>query len=137
MFEPQIIMGVNAPKDHQRIITKLITGLGNLYFNLGEIPYEPFPEVMIDEGQTSPTPDVILFDNENQRNVVIIEVSSSAGAKKDFEKVKALMKDYEVQEGFVYDYIQGTWRKYDLKKGEIKDNPSYCEAIGYDLQQFI
>lgn len=86
MFDPQIIMRVNAPKSHQRIITKLITGLGHLYYTLGQIPYEPFPKTMIDESQTSPTPDILLFDNENQKNVVIIEISSNTGVKKRHEK---------------------------------------------------
>lgn len=137
MFEPQIIMGVNAPKSHQRIITKLITGLGHLYYTLGQIPYEPFPETMIDESQTSPTPDILLFDNENQKNIVIIEISSNTGAKKDMEKVIELMHDYDIPEGFVYNYNKKIWMKYELTKGEILENPSFCNAIGYDLQQFI
>ena len=137
MLEPQIIMGVNAPISHQRIISKLIAGLGHLYYTLKKIPYEPLPETMIDESQTSPTPDVLLYDNENQKNAVIIEISSNTGAKKDFEKIVQLMLDYDVPEGFVYNYNKKIWLKYDLKKGEIKDNPSFCTAIGYDLQQFI
>lgn len=137
MFEPQIVMGVNAPKSHQRIITQLITGLGHLYFRLGDIPYEPFSEAMIDESQTSPTPDVLLYDPINRKNVVIIEVSSAVGAKKDYEKVKELMHDYDVQEGFVYDYQNKFWKKYDLNKGEVTINPSFCDTIGYDLDEFL
>jgi Uma2 family endonuclease len=130
-------MGVNAPISHQRIISKLVAGLGHLYYTLGQIPFEPLPEVMIDESQTSPTPDVVLYDNESGKNVVIIEIASASGAKKDFEKVIQLMHDYEVPEGFVYNYIIKEWRKYSLKDGEVKDNPSFCNAIGYDLKQFI
>ncbi|HFA51402.1 MAG TPA: hypothetical protein ENJ95_20510 [Bacteroidetes bacterium] len=137
MFEPQIVMGVNAPISHQRIISKLVTGLGHLYYSLGKILYEPLPETMIDESQTSPTPDILLYDNETGKNVAIIEVSSGSGAKKDFEKIKTLMQDYDVAEGFVYNYIKKEWRKYDLEKGEVKENPSFCNAIGYDLNQFL
>lgn len=133
MLDNTIYMGVNAPKEHQRIIGKLMTGLGNLYYRDAKIPYEPFPETMIDDGQTSPTPDLLLFDHENQKNVVIIEISTNIGANKDFEKVKELMEDYEVKEGFVYNYTLKTWRKFKLGVGEITENPSYCEAISMDL----
>jgi hypothetical protein len=130
------IMGVNAPKEHQRVIRKLTTGLGLLFVN-GEIPYEPFPKVMVDESQTSPTPDVLLFDNQLQQNVVIIEVSGKAGAKKDFSKIIEVCDEYEIAEGFVYDYISKKWRKYKYGTGEIADTPSFCESIGYDLNTFL
>lgn len=130
------IMGVNAPKEHQRVIRKLTTGLGLLFVN-GKIPYEPFPEVMVDESQTSPTPDVLLFDNQLQQNVVIIEVSGKAGARKDFLKIVEVCAEYEIAEGFVYDYISKNWRKYKYGVGEITGNPSYCESIGYDLNTFL
>ena len=137
MFDNTIIMGVNAPKAHQRIIGKLMTALGHLFYREGAIPYEPFTETMIDEGKTSPTPDVLLFDNRTGKNKVIIEISTSAGERKDFEKLAELMRDYDVQEGFVYNYNSNVWRKYSLGSGEVKDNPSYCETIGYDLKEFI
>ncbi len=130
------IMGVNAPKEHQRVIRKLAMKLGNL-FEDGSIPYEPFPEVMVDESQTSPTPDVLLFDNQLQQNVVIVEVSGKAGAKKDFSKVIEICDEYEIAEGFVYDYISEKWRKYKYGVGEITDAPSFCESIGYDLNTFL
>lgn len=130
------IMGVNAPKEHQRVIRKLAMKLGNL-FEDGSIPYEPFPEVMVDESQTSPTLDVLLFDNQLQQNVVIVEVSGKAGAKKDFSKVIEICDAYEIAEGFVYDYISEKWRKYKYGVGEITDAPSFCESIGYDLNTFL
>lgn len=132
-----IYMGVNAPKEHQRIIGKLMTALGTLYYRDGKIPYEPFPETMIDESQTSPTPDILLFDHQTKKNVVVIEISGSVGAKKDFQKVKALADDYDVQEAFVYDYSFQRWRKYQSHRGEITDRPSFCEAIGMDLEKLL
>lgn len=137
MLDNTIIMGVNAPKPHQRVIGKLMTALGHLFYREGSIPYEPFTETMIDEGKTSPTPDVLLFDNRTGLNKVIIEVSTSAGARKDFEKLVELMRDYEVPEGFVYNYSDGSWRKYRLDKGEITQNPSFCDTVGLDLQLFV
>ena len=119
------------------MIGKLMTALGVLYYREKKIPYEPFPETMIDEGQTSPTPDILLFDHNTKQNVVIIEVSGTSGVKKDFEKVKALANDYSVREAFVYDYGFQTWRKYQPDAGEITDRPSFCEAIGMDLAELL
>ncbi|MBN8681034.1 MAG: hypothetical protein J0L99_00205 [Chitinophagales bacterium] len=82
MKDNVIIIDVKASKPHQRIIGKLMTALGHLYYREGALAYEPFSETMIDEGQTSPTPDILLFDNKSGLNKVIIEVSTSAGAKR-------------------------------------------------------
>ncbi len=135
MLEILPFMGVNAPKDHQRVIVKLTARLYGLYEN-GLISYEPFSEVMIDESKTSPTPDVLLYDNEHFRNIVIIEVAA-AGFRKDFEKTVGLVDEYDVQEGFAYNYLDGRWRKYSREKGEVFDNPSFCDSICYDLDQFV
>jgi len=137
MLDNTIFMGVNAPKAHQRIIGKLMTALGQLFYREGTLPYEPFTETMIDEGKTSPTPDILLFDNATGLNKVIIEVSASAGARKDFEKLVELMHDYEVPEGFVYNYSTGVWRKYRLDIGEVIQNPSFCDTIDLDLNTFL
>lgn len=133
---PIQFMGVNAPREHQRIISRLIRGLGNLYVT-GKIPYEALPETMIDEGKTSPTPDVILADNESDRDVAIIEVTTNKGEDDDFEKVVNLVNKYKLKEGFTYNYRSGKWRKYINKKGEEKENPSFCDSIGYDLNEFV
>jgi hypothetical protein len=130
-------MGVNAPKPHQRIIGKLMMQLGILFYNQKKIPYEPFPETMIDENKTSPTPDILLFDNQLKQNKVIIEVSGNTGAKRDFEKVKELVEEYEVLEGFVYNYDLKIWRKYRLGRGEDFENPSYSDVIDYDLDRLL
>jgi len=137
MKDNVIIMDVKASKPHQRIIGKLMTALGYLFYREGSLAYEPFSETMIDEGQTSPTPDILLFDNQTGLNKVIIEVSTSAGAKRDFEKLVDLMRDYGIDEGFVYNYSAGIWRKYRLDKGEVFDNPSFCDTIGLDLNAFL
>jgi len=61
--EEWIDLSINAPKEHQRIISKLTTGLGVLFYHECSIDLEPLPETMIDEGQTSPVPDVSLYNN--------------------------------------------------------------------------
>jgi Uma2 family endonuclease len=136
MLDIPVHMGVNAPKQHQRIIAKLTARIYWLYQEK-LIEVEPLPEVMINEAQTSPTPDVILFSEEEYTNKVIIEVTTPTTFKKDFEKVELLVKEYEVEEGFVYDYIKNRWRKYKNGFGEVTTNPSFCDTIGYDLNDFV
>ena len=55
--ESSLEMGISAPKAHQRIIGKLMTRLGHLFYQLHQISLEPLPETQIDEGQSSPVPD--------------------------------------------------------------------------------
>lgn len=130
-------MGVNAPKIHQRIIGQLMMRLGMLYYLDKKIPYEPLPETMIDESQTSPTPDILLFDNEQKQNRVIIEVSGNTGFRRDFEKVKQLVEEYGVPEGFVYNYDTGQWRKYRLGIGEDEERPSVSDTMNCDFDRLL
>jgi hypothetical protein len=132
---PIQFMGVNAPKEHQRVIAKLVRSLYRLY-DEGKIAYEPLPETMIDAAKTSPTPDVLLYDNVLNRNVIIIEVAAD-GWKKDFRKVIELVEDYDLEEGFVYNYIQKEWLKYSNKNKVISEKTSFCDAIGQDLNDFV
>jgi hypothetical protein len=136
MLDFPVYMGVNAPKEHQRVIAKLTAGLYVLYQH-GKIPLEALPETMINESGTSPTPDILLYDNVMLNNVALIEISSADNFKKDFKKIVALVEDYEVSEGFIYDYQRKLWKKYKLGIGEITENPSFCDAIGYDLNDFL
>jgi Uma2 family endonuclease len=132
-------MVVNAPKEHQRIISKLNTGLGVLYYHQGKISLEPLPETMIDEGQTSPAPDVLLYDNENQQTRVIIEVAHTNGAGNDFKKIIRLMdeNDYGVEEGFVYNYSKNIWKKYKKGQGEDTIQPSWSDLLNLDLASLL
>ena len=136
MLDIPVYMGVNAPRDHQKVITKLSAQLYWL-FTKGDIAFEPLVEAMIDETRTSPTPDIILTDNILDSDVTIIEISGSKTFNKDFEKVVELVEDYDLEEGFVYDYKKFRWRKYKNGVGEILDNPSFCDTIGYDLNDFV
>ncbi len=131
-------MGINAPKAHQRIIRKLTKSLAIL-FDEGAITLEPFPETMIDESRSSVVPDVLLFDNEKEQTLVIIEVTHSTGVADDFDKVIYLIdeRNYGVIEGFVYNYKTGQWFKYKKGEGKITECPSFCETIGYDLNELL
>ena len=136
MLDEPIIMGVNAPKEHQKIIRKLAMALGLLY-DTGQILYEPYPETMVDASKSSPTPDILLFDNESEKNIALIEVTIPASEDNDFEKTAILVEKYKMAEGFIYNYRKNNWRKYKLGEGEITENPSFCDSIGYDLNEFL
>lgn len=132
-------MGVNAPRPHQRVISKLNTELGILYYKQASILLEPFPEMMLDDDKTSPTPDISLYDNVLENTPVVIEVTRTGMVQTDMKKVRALIdsRDYGIVEGFVYDYKLSEWHKYHRDKGDITDQPSFCEAINLDLATLL
>lgn len=139
-FPEQLIeIGINAPKEHQRIISKLTTGLGLLYYHQQKINLEPLPETMIDEGQTSPVPDILLYDNEHFSSPIIIEVCHTNGLKNDLKKIQILIDqyDYGVVEGFAYDYRDDKWYKYLKNHGFDQDRPSYSNYLDLDLATLL
>lgn len=126
-------MGFNYPKEHQAIITQLIHGLADLYIK-DKTHLFPYPETMIDEGQTGPAPDILLYDHQQESTVALIEVTHSSGVKKDCAKV--LLRDYDVQEGFVYDYKKNTWYQLDKLSGETTES-SFSQVLQLDLNKFL
>jgi Uma2 family endonuclease len=136
-FLVQEDMGTNAPVIHQRIIAQLTTGLYP-QFRSGAIPYEPLPEMMLGE-YSSPTPDVILYDNAIDQTRVIIEVCHTRGVKDDIQKVIRLIDGelYGIQEGFVYDYKTRHWFRYRLGDGGLTTESSLSEILQLDLNQFL
>ncbi len=135
MQDNLIIMGINAPKEHQAIITQLIHGLADLYLK-DKTNLFPYPETMIDEGQTSPAPDILLYDHKQEKTVTLIEVTHSAGVKKDSAKVLALLRDYDVEEGFVYDYKKKAWYQIDKLTGEATES-SFSKVLHLELDSLL
>ncbi|HRI61650.1 MAG TPA: hypothetical protein PK228_18050 [Saprospiraceae bacterium] len=132
-------IGINAPKDHQRVISKLNAGLAMLFYKEGKINLEPLPETMIDEGQTSPVPDILLYNNQENTTPVVIEVSHPTGVRGDLKKVRRLIEeeDYGTIEGFVFDYVNRIWKKYVKGVGEVTENPSWSDVLQVDLHQVM
>ncbi|GAB4009975.1 hypothetical protein GCM10028808_19830 [Spirosoma migulaei] len=132
-------MSVYGPKAHQRVISKLNSGLGPLFYREQVIQLEPLPETMLDEGQASPVPDLILYDNEARTTPIIIEVCHSDGLRKDLKKVIALLDadDYGIKEGFVYDYVADQWYRYIKGDGGLTQSTSFSEILQLDLNQFL
>ncbi|MCU0427133.1 MAG: hypothetical protein MUF71_16065 [Candidatus Kapabacteria bacterium] len=91
-LEEALIMGTNAPRIHQRIIRKLLFELTRLYEIEHSITLEPLSTTMLDEGQTSPTPDIILLDNALSLTPVIIEITHTTGVRGDSIKVQRLIE---------------------------------------------
>ena len=137
MNDNQIIyMGVNAPRIHQAIIGRLIYWLTDLYLK-NQTELIAYPEAMIDESETSPVPDVMLVNHDTDLTEVIIEVTHTQGVPKDIEKLKNLMRVYQVNEGFVYDYKQKKWHKFRLGGFDAGESSAFCDAIGKDLSAFV
>jgi len=136
MNDNLIIMGINAPRQHQAIIAKLVYGLMELYM-AGRTTLFPYPETMIDESQTSPVPDVMLVDIASDLTKVIIEITHTQGLKKDLQKMQQLMQEYEVPEGFVYDYKRSIWYRCDLNTKNPEEQNAYCSAIHANLNDFL
>lgn len=132
-------MGIQASRPYQRVISKLTTKLGILYHKQASILLESFLEMMLDDDKTSPTPDISLCDNVQENTPVIIEISRTGMVQTDMKKVRALIdsRDYGIEEGFGYDYKRNEWHKYHLEKGDITDQPSFCEAINLELATLV
>lgn len=126
-------MRINAPRIHQEIIAKLVYGV-TLFLKNGEISLFLYPETMIDESKTSPVPDVMLVNRENDLAQAIIEITHTQGFRKDVQKVRYLMQEYNVPEGFVYDYKLKNWQSISSKNNASQ---LFCEALNYDLNNFL
>jgi hypothetical protein len=130
---------VYGPWDHQRVISKLNTGLGFLYYREKSLALEPMPESMLNETEASPVPDLILVDNQTSTIPIIIEICHSPGLKKDLKKVIGLIEDdyYGIREGFVYNYKTGSWFRYRFGDGGVATESSYSEILKLDLDTFL
>ncbi|MGA0559787.1 hypothetical protein ACO2Q8_24210 [Larkinella sp. VNQ87] len=136
-FLVQEDMGTNAPVIHQRVIAQLTTGLYP-QFRSGAIPYEPLPEMMLGE-YSSPTPDLIFYDNALDQTPIIIEICHTRGVKDDTQKVIRLIDGelYGIQEGFVYDYKTHHWFRYRFGDGGLPTESSFSEILQLDLNNFL
>ncbi|GAB3909591.1 hypothetical protein GCM10028803_47410 [Larkinella knui] len=132
-------MAVYGLKDHQRVISKLNTHLGLLYYVEGTITLEPFPETMLDESKASPVPDLLLYDNETAESPIIVEVCNQEGLKKDLKKVMQLVDEdnYGIVEGYVYNYKSQQWHQYHKGIGWVLDEPSFSQLLQLDLHSFL
>lgn len=132
-------LGVWAPADHQRIISKLTTHLGILYYVEKRISLEPLPETMLDEGKASLVPDLSLCDNEADQTPIIIEVCHAKGQKDDIQKVIQLIDNdrYGIREGFIYNYKTRQWYRYRFGDGGLTTESSFSDILNLDLNAFL
>jgi hypothetical protein len=130
-------MGVNAPIMHQSVIARLTAGLYPL-FRSGTILFEPLPETMLGE-ETSPTPDLILYDAATHTTKVIIEICAYRGEKNDLKKVVWLIEEneYGVVEGFLFNYMSKTWLRYKKGDGGAAISSSFSDVLNLDLNSFL
>jgi hypothetical protein len=80
-----------------------------------------------------------MLDEETCTTPVIIEVNDTTGIRNDLLRIRTVLTttDYGVVEGFVYDFTRNEWHKYHRDKGDIAENPSFCEAINLDLATLL
>ena len=132
-------LGVWAPADHQRIISKLTVGLGILYYHKKAIRLEPLPETMLDDSKASPVPDLSLVNNDTDETPIIIEVCKTKGQKDDIQKVIQLIDNdlYGIREGFIYNYKTQQWHRYRFGDGGLTAESSFSEILQLDLNQFL
>lgn len=132
-------LGVWAPADHQRIIAKLTTHLGQLYYVEKAISLEPLPETMLDEGKASLVPDLSLCDNIADQTPIIIEVCHTKGQKDDIQKVVQLIDNnlYGIREGFIYNYKTSHWFRYCFGDGGLMTESSFSEILQLNLNTFL
>lgn len=130
---------VYGPRNHQRVISMLNTGLGYMYYREKSISLEPMPETMLNETEASPVPDVILIDNRTAGIPIIVEVCNSSGLKKDLKKIINLVDadDYSIREGFIYEYEAAKWLRYRFGDGGVATESSYSEILALDLNTFL
>jgi hypothetical protein len=138
MNESTVYMAINSPRPHQAVITKLIARLYVL-FETEQIYLQPYPETMLDSSGSSPVPDVILVNPETEQTEIIIEISNKTGFKNDCNKVKKLIdeQNYDIREGFVYNYQTEEWFKYELNKGIAVENTSFSQIVIQDFNKFL
>lgn len=131
--------GVNAPLQHQQVISRLHVELGILYYKQQSIPYEPLPETMLTEGYGNPVPDILLYDHEAEKTRVIVEICQTSGEKSDLRKVIRLIEDedYGILEGFVFNYKTRIWMRYRKGDGGQAIETAFSEILQVNLGQFI
>lgn len=136
MNDNLIIMGINAPRQHQAVISKLVYGLTS-HFQKTNAHFFVYPETMIDESETSPVPDLMIVNLETDLTHVIIEITHTQGLKKDLKKLKKLMEDYDIPEGFVYDYKRNQWFRYQLDGKKEQKDSAFSHEAGIDLETLL
>ncbi len=136
--------GVNAPLQHQQVISRLHVELGILYYKQQTISYEPLPETMLTEGYGNrydepPVPDILLYDHEAEKTRVIIEICQTNGEKSDLRKVIRLIEDedYGILEGFVFNYKTLTWVRYRKGDGGQATETAFSEVLNLNLGSFL
>jgi hypothetical protein len=136
--EEALFLGYKANREHQRTIGRITSALYALY-KQGLLGLEPFSETNLNESEPSPVPDISLFDEKSCTTPVIIEVNDTTGIRNDLLRIKTVLNttDFGVIEGFVYDFKRNEWHKYHRDKGDITDQPSFCEAINLDLATLL
>ena len=126
-------MSPRPKAEHQDILLNIA---GNLKFNHGIFCRTEFC-VDKENLKSSKAPDVVIYENEDDRYpVVIIEITTENMCKSIIKEVTKLMKSFSmIEEAFVYDYESNEW--YCYGKDVDPDEPSYSPLLDVDFADFI
>ena len=130
-------IGMAKPhKGHQRLIADLLKTINE---QLNE-PYIPLPECNLDDtDQYSKQPDVSIIDEDNERIILTIELSSKQKVKADITKMQAYMLELDITEGFVIEYLPEGYASYIIKNWyritpeHVYEDESYSELLEIEL----
>ena len=131
------IVGINAPREHQRCIRNLVYNLTN---HLLHLPYDVLPESSLDaDDRLSKCPDVLVENSGDGSIPLLIEVTGKGGVKRDKKKIAEIFLEnqeqlYGLQEGFVYDYDSDKWYRITA---DADEESSYSHSLRLDLKSFI
>ena len=103
--------------------------------NIDEDDYTAYVEEPISEDRNDLTPDVIVKDEENEKPVVIIEITTTREFNKQKERAAEYAKQFPACEIFIIDYEREKWYSYGPEAEE--DEPDYCKLIDEYLDDCI
>lgn len=92
------------------------------------------------DNKKSKIPDLIFVEekpNDKYNTKVIIEIDDSKRVAEQVRKIKKLINDYNLEEGFFYNIEKKNWRKFDNKANEIMINVSYSDYVKLDLDVLL
>jgi hypothetical protein len=124
------LSGARPRNAHQRVSRNLI------HFLMKKVNYrlwEPMVESHVADTQGY-IPDIFVFHRLTGEIHVIIEICrSNYQEKADIEKINDFfhnpeLKQYNLQEGFIYNYQTDQWRKFTAS-GEIEYNRYYSDTL--------
>lgn len=119
---------------HQLKAGDIYSGLKNI---LNKNKYFVAYESCVDLNDlNSQVPDIIVYEKQTLKPVMFIEVTKTSEKRTIEKKAEALMKRYDIYEGFIYDYEKSTFNKLTGFE-KYSTAKSYSDIFKLDLSRFV